>query len=385
MVNEPNPNLERYRATRRVTLVGAAVNILLSALQITFGLIGQSQALLADGIHTLSDLASDALILVAARFSHRDADESHPYGHGRYETLATVGLALALLAVAGTLAWDAGERLFHPHELLQPTPWAFWAALIGILAKESLYRYTRHVARGIRSKMLEANAWHHRSDAISSIVVVVGVGGTLVGLPYLDAIAAIGVAVMIAKIGWQLAYASVQELTDAGLDQERVREITGCIRSVPGVQDLHFLRTRQLGSDALVDVHILVEPHLTVSEGHHISERVRGKVIQSFDEISDVLVHIDPEDDEREAPSQSLPPREALIKKLKEQWRGLDAAHSIEKISFHYVEGQVHIDIVLPLSVLDDGPRPAKSLQQAFRNSIRDLPGIGEVQLLFRV
>ncbi len=373
---------QRYRQTRQVTLVGALVNTLLAAIQIVFGFVGQSQALLTDGIHTLSDLASDGLILFAARLSRHNPDEDHPYGHGRFETAATVGLGALLMLVAANLAWDAGHRLFRPEELLQPSVLALWAAFVGIFAKEALYRYTLYVGRRIRSKLLEANAWHHRSDALSSIVVVVGVGGTLAGLPYLDAIAAIGVSLMIAKIGWKLGWTSLQELVDKGLDPEKVKAIGACIRSVAGVQDLHFLRTRQAGPEALVDVHIIVEPRLTVSEGHYISEHVRGRVISTFDEVTDVLVHIDPEDDEKDAPSQTLPAREKLIQVLRDRWGDLVPADLIDRISFHYVAGRVDVDVVLPLSTLERREQ-AGALQESFARAAAGVEGIGRVELYF--
>lgn len=373
---------QRYRETRKVTLVGSLVNCLLASVQLLAGFVGQSQALLADGIHTLSDLASDIFILVAARVSRDDADEAHPYGHGRFETLATVGLGVALLAVAAGLVWDAAHRLFRPEELLQPTLLALWAAAVGIVAKEGLYHFTRQVARRIRSKMLEANAWHHRSDAVSSVVVVIGVGGTLAGLPYLDAVAAVGVGVMIAKIGWQLVWRSARELVDTGLEREKVEAIRERILRVEGVQSLHFLRTRQLGPEALVDVHIIVDPRLTVSEGHYISERVRGQLIATFDEVSDVLVHIDPEDDEMSAPSQALPARGKLIRDLRTRWNALDAAQHIDRVSLHYIAGRVDVDVVLPLATLN-GSHQAKSLHGAFSRAVRGVDGVGRVELYF--
>jgi len=288
----------RYREIRKVTLIGSVIDFLLAVLKLVVGFLAQSQALIADGVHSLSDLATDFVVLYAAKHSSRAADESHPYGHGRFETIATVALGVALMLVAAGIAWDAIERLFHPEQLMQPGLLALVVAVISVLAKEWIFHYTKRVADRLRSPMLAANAWHSRTDAVSSLIVIVGVGGTMAGLPYMDAIAAAGVALIIAWIGWDLAWHSVRELVDTGLEEEQLMAIRRTIQEVDGVQGLHSLRTRRVGADALVDVHILVEPHISVSEGHQIGEAVRIRLLQGHEEINDVLVHIDPEDDE---------------------------------------------------------------------------------------
>jgi cation diffusion facilitator family transporter len=293
----------RYREIRWVTLVGSAIDLTLGILKIVFGYLANSQALIADGVHSLSDLATDFMVLFAAKHGSRDADESHPYGHGRFETVATVALGIALIVVAAGIAWDAIERLFNPEELLQPGVWALVIASLSVISKEWIYHYTMHVAKKLKSNMLRANAWHSRSDAISSIIVVIGVAGTMAGLNYLDSVAAVLVGAMVAKIGWDLAWQSVHELVDTALDPERVEAIRREILSVGGVRELHMLRTRMMGGDALVDVHVLVDPKLSVSEGHYIGEKVRERLITEIEEVSDVMVHVDPEDDEKMKPS----------------------------------------------------------------------------------
>jgi cation diffusion facilitator family transporter len=215
-----NGNLARAGETKRVTLIGALVNLLLSVIKVIFGVISQSHSLVADGIHSLSDLISDGVIYAAAHHAHQEPDEKHPYGHGRFETAATLALGGVLILVAVGIIWDAADRLFNPERLLQPTALALLVAVISILAKELLYHYTVRVAQRIRSDMLKANAWHHRSDAVSSVAVLIGVGGTMAGLPYLDAIAAVVVGLMIARIGWELGQSAFQELVDSSLDEE---------------------------------------------------------------------------------------------------------------------------------------------------------------------
>jgi cation diffusion facilitator family transporter len=256
---------QRKNETTRITLWGVAVNLVLAIIKIAGGIIGQSQALLADGIHSLSDLASDAMVLIAVKHAGEDADEDHPYGHARYETLATVALGILLIGVAVGIAYDAILRLDNPEEIATPALFTLIIAAISIFSNEGLYHATRAVAKKIRSPLLEANAWHHRSDAVSSIVVLIGIGATYIGYPLLDAVAAILVALMIAKIGLDLSRQSVQELVDTALEPEMVDKIKQTILSIDDVRELHMLRSRRMGHNALVDVHLLVSPKLSVS------------------------------------------------------------------------------------------------------------------------
>lgn len=371
----------RYRETRKVTLIGALVNLLLAAGKIVFGFIGQSQSLIADGVHSLSDLASDGLVLLAAKHGSQDADEDHPYGHARIETAFTVGLGVLLIAVGAGIMIDAVHRLFDPNKLLHPGWLALGVAAISVVAKEALYWYTLLVAKKLRSNLLRANAWHHRSDAISSIVVIVGVAGTMAGLDYLDAIAAAGVALMIAKIGWDLSWHSIKELVDTGLDADRVEAIRNCILSVDGVRTLHMLRTRRMGQDALVDVHIMVPPKVSVSEGHHISESVRSRVIHEIDEVTDVMVHIDPEDDETKPPSLKLPLRDELLDMLEEEWAKLPVARDIERVTLHYLDGKVSADVLMPLRVLK--AHEAETLKRDFRAVAGRIEAVSDIHLLY--
>ena len=344
---------DRYHQTKKVTLVGAAVNLFLSFIKILFGYISQSQSLIADGIHSLSDLISDGLVLLAARHSHREADEEHPYGHGRFETVVTVALGMLLIVVAGGLAIDAIRRIMEPDDLMHPGSLALIVAAISIAANEFLYRYTIHVGEKFNSNMLRANAWHHRSDAISSIIVLVGVGGTMMGFQYLDAIAAIGVAGMIVKIGWDLCVQSVRELVDSALEPETIEAINTSIMNVDGVRELHSLRTRRMGSDGLVDVHVLVNPKLSVSEGHFIGEKVREKLIEQIDDVTDVMVHVDAEDDEMQDATENLPQRHEIIDQLKAQWTSIPEAKLIDNIVLHYLDGKIHVELTLPLEKME--------------------------------
>ncbi|MCP5141098.1 MAG: cation transporter [Gammaproteobacteria bacterium] len=373
--------IQRRRLAERATIVGAVVNLVLSVAKIMFGWIGHSQALIADGIHSLSDLASDAIVVVASRHGSAAADDDHPYGHGRIETVATVLLGVILMLVAIGIGVDATARLADPESLPIPSTIALWVALASVVSKEALYWYTLIIARRIRSNLLKANAWHHRSDAFSSIVVLIGVGGAMLGVPVLDAIAALGVAVMIAKIGWDLIRQGVRELVDTGLEEDRVQAIQEIIVGTPGVRSLHMLRTRRMGPDALADVHIQVAPRLSVSEGHQISETVRLALVKNIEELTDVTVHIDPEDDEEAAPCEGLPSRSALLPLLQQAWQRHNCP-MVEEVVMHYLDGHVHLDLTVDLACVGDADR-RHQVRTALIAATRELDHIGEVRVYY--
>ena len=375
----PDPLDTRYQDIRKVTLVGAVVDLVLGVAKIIVGVFASSQALIADGIHSLSDLATDFLVLFAAKHAHREADDEHPYGHGRIETVATVVLGVSLVAVAVGISYDAVRRLMAPELLLHPGWPALLVAVISVLSKELIYQYTARAARRLRSKMLHANAWHSRSDAISSIIVVVGVLATMLGYPTFDALAAVAVALMVAKIGWDLLWQSLQELIDTALDPERVEAIRETIMAVDGVRTCHMLRTRHSGSDALVDVHILVDPALSVSEGHQIGEAVRWRLIKTIDDVSDVTVHIDPEDDEQASSCAGLPLRDEILRRLEQQWQYLDVGKRLDKVVVHYLDGKVHVEVFLS-STGEDSQQLAE-LSGAIRESAQRAQDIGDVSV----
>jgi cation diffusion facilitator family transporter len=372
----------RYKDTFRVTIVGSVVDFLLAVAKIFAGLAAHSQALIADGVHSLSDLATDFIVIYAAKHAHEEADEEHPYGHGRIETAATVLLGIALLAVGVGIGWDAATRLFNPDELLQPTMLAIIIAGISVVSKEAIYHYTMHYAKKHRSEMLRANAWHSRTDAISSIVVVIGVAGTMAGLAYLDAIAAIIVALMVAKIGWDLGYQAIQELIDTGLEPEMVEEIREKVLEVKEVQSLHMLRTRRMGGHALADVHIQVNPRISVSEGHQVAETVRYMMIREFEDLSDVMVHIDPEDDEAGPTTAGLPLRSRFYDELKEAWKDCASADQIKRYNLHYLNGRIELEIILPIELLDK-PEKSTSIKEELTQASRKLSFIGKVRVYY--
>lgn len=372
----------RATETKRVTVVGAILNLLLAAAKILVGWVGQSQSLIADGIHSLSDLLSDGVVYWAAHHSHQVPDQRHPYGHGRFETVATLALGVLLALAAAGIVWDATARLFAPERLLQPSWLTLVVAAFSIVSKEWLYHYTMRAARRLKSEMLKANAWHHRSDSVSSIVVMVGIGGTMAGLPYLDAIAAAVVGIMVAKIGWDLGEGAFHELVDTGVEEGRLAKIRETIFAIGGVVDIHTLRTRRMAGQVNVDVHVMVEPWISVSEGHMISQMVIDTLLDEFEEVTDVTVHIDPEDDERGAPCKGLPLRREALPLLQNRWRDLfPVAVESERVLFHYLDGKINVELRLPLAYYAGSGENA-DLERALKEAIRDLPQFGAVKVL---
>ena len=372
---------QRYKKVRKVTLIGSLVDFLLGITKILVGWVAHSQALIADGIHSLSDLATDFIVLYAAKHAHKEADENHPYGHGRIETLATVGLGVTLAIIAGGIAYDAVLRLNDPDKLLQPGLLALVVAAVSVVAKEWIYHYTIKVARSLRSDMLMANAWHSRSDAITSVVVVIGIAGAMFEYPYLDAVAAVAVAVMIAKIGVDLVRASSKELIDTALEPQEIDTIRRHISSVSGVRAMHMLRSRKSAGDAFIDVHIQVDPRLSVSDGHQVGETVRRQLMDKVDIVSDVTVHIDPENDESGFPCNELPSREKVLSELKQQWSQFPEA-MVENVTLHYLSGKIHVDLDLPLDILQNMSE-AKSFVQKLKQAVSSLSYIRDVKVRF--
>lgn len=372
----------RYQLSRKAAVVGAATNSVLAVLKILFGWLGHSQSLVADGIHSLSDLLTDLLVLFTARHANEEPDEEHPYGHGRFETVGTLVLGAILIIVGGGIIWDAGNRLFFPEALLQPEILTLYVAAFSILANEGLFFYTRYLANLINSDLLRANAWHHRSDSVSSIVVLVGIGGTILGLPYLDAIAAVLVGVMVMKIGWDLGWQAIQELADAGLEEESLEEIHRVISSVSGVNNVHMLRTRKLGGHALADVHVQVDPWLSVSEGHRIAEVVQYGLIDRVDVLEDVTVHIDPEDDEAGPSCAKLPLREEAEGLLVSRWSDIDCFDLRKRIVLHYLSGRIDVDLYLPSDCFDSSDH-AEALRFSYQKALEGSEVFRTVQVWF--
>ena len=339
------------RQAERATWISAGVNLLLTLAQLVVGWAAQSQSLVAHGLHSFSDLLSDFLVLVANRKGNHPADEGHPYGHARYETAATLVLGGSLLGVGGGILWDAATRLQDPSGVPAVGGLALWVAMATVVSKEGLYRYLIRVADRLRSRLLAANAMHTRADAASALVVVAGVGGSLAGWPLLDLVAAVLMGGMILKLGAVLVWGALVELVDTGLDAERVAAIRDALRRCPGVLGVHELRTRRMAHRALVDAHLLVEPRISVSEGHRIAEEARGRVLAACPDVLDVLVHIDPEDDLTPPAGARPPERSALLADLQPLLADLP---EVRRVVLHYLGNRVEAEFFFAADALPE-------------------------------
>ncbi|KVX92667.1 cation diffusion facilitator family transporter [Burkholderia ubonensis] len=335
---------EKHAVARKSTLVSIVLNVVLATFQIVVGTIAHSQALIADGIHSISDLISDFVVLVANRHSGAMPDADHNYGHSRYETVASLFLGGILIAVGIGMLWRAGDRLVHLEDIPPVHFSALIVAVTVLVSKEALFRYMLREAQRVRSAMLVANAWHARSDAASSLVVAIGIVGSLAGVRLLDPIAAAIVGFMVARMGWTFGYDALQDLSDRALDETDTAEIRALLATTPGVRDVHDLRTRKMGDSALVDAHILVDPMISVSEGHYIAETARARVL-SDRRVLDALIHVDPENDAARRPALALPPRGEIAARLEAELarRGLRA----DTVNLHYLSTGLEIDVTL--------------------------------------
>ena len=290
------PNLQTVRTVQFVTTIGMLLNIVLVLAKAAGGLFFHSQALLADAVHSLSDLVTDLAVIFGVKYWSAPPDHSHPYGHDRIETLVSAFIGLALGAVAVGLAWDAIGTLCSSGEKKPPAEIAFVIAVFSIVSKEILFHWTRAKARAVHSSAMEANAWHHRSDAISSIpaAVAIAIAHFFPKLHFADPVGAIIVSVFILYAAWTIIRPTLQELSEAGVSKEEQAKIYRMAASLPGVIGAHALRTRNAGGAIWADIHIIVDPDMTVREGHDLSHKVRDLLVDSDLNIVDVVVHLEP-------------------------------------------------------------------------------------------
>ncbi len=250
---------QRAAAASRSTWVSVWVNVCLTGIQVALGVLSGSQGLVADGLHSLSDLVADFVVLIASHHSRKDADANHPYGHHRFETGASLALGALLLIVGAGMLWSAVRKLETPGAVQTVATVALWAVGVTLVAKELLFRYMLNVAKRLKSSMLVANAWHARSDAASSLVVAVGIVCNLAGYPILDPVAALIVGLMVGRMGWQFGWEALHDLMDRGVDDEEVEAIRRTLLECPGIRGAHDLRTRKMGDMIVVDVHLDID------------------------------------------------------------------------------------------------------------------------------
>lgn len=284
---------ERQKKIRSITLWGALLNIFLMILKIFSGILIRSSALIADGIHSFSDLATDIVVLIGTRLSHRPPDETHPYGHGKMETIASQLIALTLVVLSVGLIWSAGTSIYR-HEQNYPGFMVLIVAVVSVISKEIIFFMTRKISRLTGSVILYANAWHHRSDSLSSVAVLIGGIVSLFGWGYADQTATIVVGFMIMGVAGKIFFEGLVELSEHSADSESIQRIERVLSEEKEVSSWHALRTRKLGAELFVDVHVLVNPKLSVLESHNISAKIEKEIKQKLSKPVNVLVHIEP-------------------------------------------------------------------------------------------
>ena len=285
------------RQIRRVTYAGMAVNVAIAAAKAVAGVVFSSHALVADAVHSASDLVTDLAVVFGVRYWVAPADENHPYGHGKIEAFVTLFISIALVLVAWELGADAVRVLWRCERGHAPGWPALAVALAGIALKEWLFVWTRSVARRIKSTALEANAWHHRSDALSSIPVAaaVALGWLFPSLWWMDSAGALAVSAFVVYVAWTLARPALQELTDAEIGS-KAAEVAATAAAVPGVRSVHKARARRYGGSYQADIHVQVDRSLSVAEGHDIGHAVKEAVVGAGIDVDDVVVHVEPTD-----------------------------------------------------------------------------------------
>jgi len=283
----------RAAAASHATWLSVGANIFLAVAQIAIGVFSKSQGLIADGVHSLSDLFGDFVVLFAGRHGSKEADDDHPYGHRRFETAATLLLGVLLIAVGIGMLWNAVHKLNEPDMIPMIHSIALWVAGLTLVTKELLFRYMLSVAKRVKSGMLIANAWHARSDAASSLVVGIGIIGNLAGYPILDPVAALIVGILVAKMGWKFGWDALNDLMDRAADEEEVKAIRQTLLDTDGVKNVHDIRTRKMGDMIVVDAHLEVDASITVKDGHDIAVKARLRVLQRH-RVLNLMIHVDP-------------------------------------------------------------------------------------------
>jgi cation diffusion facilitator family transporter len=291
----PESNPTSASTGSKVTLVGVLVNTFLILLKLVAGIFGSSQALIADAVHSISDLFTDAVVLIGIKISKKPPDKTHHFGHARIETLASTIVGMALIGTALYIGIEASLTIYR-HTEYHPTTLALFGAGVSIVLKEVLYHYTIRTGRRIKSQLIVANAWHHRSDALSSVAVFIGVAGTQINPSWyiLDSFAALLVSFFIVKVGLEILRDALREFTDTAPKPESIRKIRQCALSVNGVIDTHDLRVRTSGGLYQMEIHIVVDGQLTVLEGHNIAKAVEGCLVEDVGNFGSITIHVDP-------------------------------------------------------------------------------------------
>lgn len=375
----------KSKEAQKITVYGAIVNIVSGIIKVVIGILYGSHALVIDGIHSFSDLVTDVFVIVIAKFSHVEPDEEHPYGHGRFEALGTVAMGTILIGVSGIIAYENIVKLFVQTSFVIPAWPTLIAAIISIGLKEWAYQFQMKVGKKISSPLIIANAWHSRSDALSSLAVLIGLIFTMFGLPWIDIVMAIIVAIMIGKIGWDFLWTAVQDLVDTSLEPELMKSVKEKILSVNGVKSMHNLRSRKVGEKAILDVNIEVSHHITASEAHEIATYVSVDVVKDIEEVIDITVHVDVEDDSEDgmaftSVNRSLLPLRNIVEK--EIFSRIDVPEILH-VDLHYNGAKMIVDLMF------DQKYKEIVFNEDFKNEVNkkceDIEWLDRIQILVRL
>jgi len=375
-----SPTEDIQTAAVRITWIGAIVDTLLGLIKLAGGWLTGSSALIADGIHSLSDLITDAMVVIMLRLSHQPADREHPWGHGRIETLGTVIMGAALIAVAGGIGWNSILSWFSTEPATIPGWQGLLIALVSIVAKEAIYQYTAAAGRRLNSDLLLANAWHSRTDALSSVAVLVGIGGAQLGFPWLDSLAALVVAMMIAQVGISLSWNSILQLIDTAPPEEELQPLLQQVRALNGVRDVHDVKARYTGSARALELHLVVAADCTASEGHHIAARARQALLQQ-QPADQIIIHIDTDLDESEADIATLPDRQQIITLLQPWLETVPA--SLLRLDLHYQHATVALELCF--SWTDSPPLPPAELAATLRAHLQSPAWLDRVRISYGI
>ncbi len=350
------------KALKRTTVVSGIVNCILAVVKIAAGVFTGAKSLIADGLHSLSDVVTDVISYLILNVSRNEADENHPYGHGKFETFGTMFLAVALLLTALFISYDALHDLIL-EETNKLSPTALWIALFSVIANEGLFFYCLHIGKKHHSKMIIANAWHHRTDSLSSVAVVIGIGLSLMGLPEFDAIAAIVVGLIIGYAAIKLGLDAFNELVEAAAPQSLLDDIEKTTLATEGVLGCHNLRARMVGGHAVADLHLEVNPFISVTEGHLIADSVEKRLIQNIKLIEDVVVHIDPKA-HTNIDTLNLPSRQRLERKITETLVEINVSAQLLNVYLNFLNEGIQADLVFSENL---SPTEKDKLSQALK------------------
>ena len=366
----------------RATAIGALVNILLAALKFVAGTLGKSSAMMADAFHSLSDLLTDFVVIFTHRIGQIPKDADHPYGHGRAENIGAAIIGVAILLVSLGIIADVWSVIASGLALV-PNWLAVGGALVSIVAKEILFHYTLAVGKKINSPTIVANAWHHRTDAISSIAALAGIIAAMLGYPIMDPLAGGVVAVLIAWVGYGILNQGVKDLMDTSLSEEMVRKIRTQIEQTPGVIQCHDLRTRRIGGEVIMDAHILVDKELSVSEGHNIAEIARRDLIKTWDNVHDILIHVDTEDDSQ---LMSIYPTssEELRKFTDPVIAATKGVLEATNLRVHFINGRAVIEVFIRVDESLSMDK-IKTIVRGLTTRLQDIENVDEARIFLNV